>query len=426
MAPGYIALIITAVMLVLFVSQAFPLAITALLSAFAMCVFGLIDIKTVMAQFGTSNVFCVAGMMVVGAALFETGLAQLICDKIFAKSERNRTVFIITLLTAVVLFSAFLSNTTTAAMFLPVVAGIVAGSQNNKTTIKNSYILVGYAAGLGGCMTLMGSPTQHQLGNALLTSNGFEPMAFFYGVRGTLILLAVIILYFIFIGDRIMEKTFDFPEPEIDIPKKEKEAKRTGKEIYRMVMAGIIMVGCVTAIAMKWVSSGGGALIGATAVVVLGCIEPKKAISSINLSVVILLAALFAVSEGFNGSGAGEICVNAIFGLFGENVSPFILYAAIVLVSVLLTNVIDNIAAQALIGPIAIAIAIRLGINPMTMIFSVLCGCNVAYLTPISTPCITMTLTGGYRFRDYMRVGWPLSLVSYLAIILLFPLVYGF
>ena len=83
MSPDVIALIITAGMLLLFVLQVFPLAITALLAAFAMSAFNIINLNTIMEQFGTSNVFCVAGMMVVGSALFDTGLARLICDRIF-------------------------------------------------------------------------------------------------------------------------------------------------------------------------------------------------------------------------------------------------------------------------------------------------------------------------------------------------------
>lgn len=426
MSQGSIALIIVGVMLVMFITQLFPLEITAMLAAFAMAFTGIIDFKTVLSEFGTSNTFCVAGMMVVGAALFETGLAQFICSRILGKSGHRRIVFLATLLTSVTVFSSFLSNTTTTAMFLPVVAGVAANPDFKKTTVKNTYILVGYAAGLGGCMTLLGSPTQHQLANSVLENAGFASMGFFYGVRGTLVLMIIMILYFILLGDRIMDKKFNFEDVDKVTEVKETERKKTAHEIYKMIMSGVIMLGCIVSIAMKRVSSGAGALIGAVACVVFGCIDSKTAAKKINLNVVILLAGLFAVSDGFNISGAGQICVDAVFSLFGENTSPHILYAIVVMVSVLLTNVIDNIAAQALIAPIALAIALRTGINPTVMVFSVLAGCNVAYLTPISTPCITMTLDGGYRFRDYLTVGWPLSLLSYLGIIVLFPLIYGF
>ena len=174
MSNEVIALIIMAVMLILFLFQVFPLAVTAMLGALAMAAFGLTDLNRILAQFGTSNVFCVLGMMVVGGTLFETGLAVRLGSFILGKHKNNEKVFMTILIVTVTAFSSFLSNTTTTAMFMPVVAGIAASSEG-RITIKNTYMLIGFSATLGGCMTLMGSPTQHLLAQDLLASYGSEP-----------------------------------------------------------------------------------------------------------------------------------------------------------------------------------------------------------------------------------------------------------
>ncbi len=422
MSQASISLIIVAVMFVLLLTRLFPMCVTALLAAFAMAAFGIIDLKTILAQFGTSNVFCVLGMMIVGGALFETGAAQKLGNALLGKRALSERVFAIWLVVVVTCFSAFLSNTTTVAMFMPIVGGLVANS-NGRLTKKDTYMLIGYGATLGGCMTLVGSPTQHLMAQELLTSNGFAEMDFFYGLRGTLVGLLVLVLYILFAWKPIC-KTFDFPEiEEMPAPQKSADGKKAGS--IRMILSALILAGTILMIALKLVSSGAGALIGATAVVATRCIDIETAMRKVNWQIIALLGALFAVAEGFNTSGAGALCVEWLMGLFGESTTPYLLYAVMVAAAVLLTNVMDNIAAQALLGPIAMAIAIRTGIQPATMAFSVLMGCNIAYATPISTPCITMTLSGGYRFKDYLKVGVPLSLLSFLAVILLFPLIYG-
>ncbi len=421
MAQSSIALIIILVMMILFVIPKIPMPVTAMLAAFAMAIFGLIKVNDIMAQFGTSNVFCVLGMMVVGGTLFETGLAQKIGYFILGAGAKTEKLFMVILLITVTVFSAFLSNTTTTAMFIPIVAGVAATS-GGAIKKKNNIMLIGIAATVGGCASLMGSPSQHTLANTLLAENGIGEMSFFYGTKGTLVILAIIILYYLFIGSKLSNKVFDFDEvPDTDADQKEEKKFSP----YKMIMSGVILVASVTIIALKWVSSGGGALIGAVACVVFGCVDIETAFKKINWSVIMMLGGLFAVAVGFNSSGAGKVCVNAVFSLFGTNVSPYLIYCLVVFVAMVMTNVVDNIATQALIAPIALPLALQLGLNPVTVVFSVLVGCNIAFATPISTPPMTMSLVGGYRFKDYLKVGGLLSIITYIGVIVIFPLIYG-
>ena len=93
-------------------------------------------------------------------------------------------------------------------MFMPIAAGVCAQSEGNIKR-KNIMIAVGYASTIGVCATLMGSLTQHQLAQGILSENNYETMSFFYGMKGTAILLALMMIYFVTLGSKISGKMLD-------------------------------------------------------------------------------------------------------------------------------------------------------------------------------------------------------------------------
>ncbi len=421
MDQSTIALIITMATLILFVMQLFPIAVTALLAAIAMAVFGIIDFKDIMAQFGNANMFSIVCLMIMGATMFETGLAQKIGQALLGKWKDNEKAFVVVLLIVVAICASFFTMITTTAMFLPVVSS-VAQNSNGKISKKNTYMAVGFAATLGGCGTLIAFPSQHSLINNLLIESGNEPMSFFYGAKATAAMLIIMILYFTTIGRKIQEKTFNFQEKEDPL-----EEVPEGKEFktWKMVLSGIIMAITISLIVSGVLVSGVAALLGSTAMIVLGCIDIQTALRKVHWEIVVMAGALFAFASGFNRSGASSLCVNTILKIFGNDTSKFLLYAVMVLTAMILTYIIDNVAAAALVAPIALEIAQQFGLNATPVLFSILMGCNIAYATPISCPCISMTTSAGYRFNDYLRFGGPLSLLIYIGTIVLVPLMYG-
>lgn len=253
----------------------------------------------------------------------------------------------------------------------------------------------------------------------LLSKNGYSSMSFFYGLRGSLVLLAVMVGFYLLAGQRITSG-FSCPEPTVSAPPFQGESKSK----YRMVLSALILVGSITLIATGVVSSGAGALIGAVACVTLRITTLDRALERINWSIVMMLGALLAVSKAFDASGAGALCVQAMTRIFGAGGGVFA-FAAALAAAMILTNVVDNIATQALVAPIALELAVNAGLDPRAAVFCVLSACNIAYATPISTPCISMTLSGGYRFTDYFKLGAPLSILSLAALLAVFPLLYA-
>lgn len=143
-----IALIITVLVIISFSVQVIPLPLTAMLGALAMVVFGIIEPADAISAFGSDTVMMVAGVIIIGNAIFETGLAEKLGASILnlpiIGGKEKRLLLIVMIIITVL--SAFVSNTAAVAMFLPLVASI-AQSSNGK--IKEE-LLYGHGYCVGG------------------------------------------------------------------------------------------------------------------------------------------------------------------------------------------------------------------------------------------------------------------------------------
>ena len=139
MSSSTIALIILAITIVFFVSGKIPLSITAVGAALAMGIFGIIPFSSVFAGFSNDVTMMVIGSMVLGEALFETGVAQKIGSTIIKMVGTKEKVFIVTVVVVTAILSAFLSNTAVVAIMMPMIAATAASSRG-VITKKNTFM----------------------------------------------------------------------------------------------------------------------------------------------------------------------------------------------------------------------------------------------------------------------------------------------
>ena len=136
-----------------------------------------------------------------------------------------------------------------------------------------------------------------------------------------------------------------------------------------------------------------------------------------------------ACSQGFaagiEASGAGQLIADTAIEILGKNATPFVIMSVIVVVSMVLTNIMSNIATATMMFPIAIALAQGVGANATTYVIAVVIATQCAFSTPIGTPCVTQTMVGGYKFMDYVKIGLPINLLAVIASIILIPICYG-
>ena len=406
--------------IIMFVWEKLPLALTSMIVCIALVVTGVLDMDQAFAGFTDSNVILFVAMFIVGGALFETGMANKIGGIVtrFAKTERQ---LIVTIMLVTGLMSGFLSNTGTAAVLIPVVIGIAAKSGYSRSKLLMPLV---FAAAMGGNLSLLGAPG-NLIAQAALEEMGMKFAFFDYGKVGLPMLLAGI-LFFATIGYKLLP---DKPSVETETTFDE-EVDYSNVPVWKQNLALIILV--LTVLAMIFEDQIGISLsisgcIGAIVLILTGVISEKQALKSIDLQTIFLFGGTLSLASALEVTGAGEEIADTVIGLIGKNASPFLLLVAVFILACVMTNFMSNTATTALLVPISISIANGMGADPSAVVMATVIAGSCAYATPIGMPANTMVLApGGYKFRDYVKAGLPLIMVSTIVSLVLLPIFFPF
>lgn len=430
MSPAIISLIIFGVCVALYVWNKLPISVTALLGLAAMLLFDVVPFSEGFKNFGSSTVVLICGMMVVGKATFNTGLAQLIGRKVIslARGNERAIVMLATGLTAVI--SAFLSNIATLAMMISILTGICAGNKN--VHFKNVIMPVSVASVLGGAATLIGSTTQLTaqgiVQEYLGADNGFS--FFTFAVPGFLIII-LLVLFVGFVGYPLGKKIWG-NTPDYDLIPEEDTGNQAEPNTAKMpvmivifVVTMLLYVLCDTLKAyIPQLNVGTIALLSALACVLTGCISHKDALKSINWTVAIWFCASLGIAAGLNRSGGGELLANSFIGLFGTDISPYLLYAVLLVLVMVLTQFLSNSTVLAIVLPVAFSITESMGYNTYSFAVGLTIAGAMAVATPLANTTIGMSMIANYKFSDYIKYCGPITLVAMLVLLALVPVLW--
>ena len=160
--------------------------------------------------------------------------------------------------------------------------------------------------------------------------------------------------------------------------------------------------------------------------VVFGLVKPTEVYESVEWPVIVLLGSLIPIGSALESSGGTALIAQWI--LFAtEGLAPVVVLAILMIVTMSLSDVLNNVATALIAAPIGLEIAGRLGLNPDPFLMAVAVAASCAFLTPIGHKNNTIVMgPGGYRFGDYWRMGLPLEIlvvaVSLPAILFFWPL----
>ena len=180
-------LIILVITVALFIWGRVRADIVALTALAALLVLGILTPAEALAGFSSPIVIMMIGLFVVGGAIMQTGLAKLTGNKLMALSRGNETITFLLVMLVTSFIGAFVSNTGTVALMMPIIMSIAAGSG-----MQSSRFLMplAFAGSLGGMLTLIGTPPNLVI-DEVLTESGFKPLAFFSFFPVGIIVIAI-------------------------------------------------------------------------------------------------------------------------------------------------------------------------------------------------------------------------------------------
>jgi di/tricarboxylate transporter len=161
-------------------------------------------------------------------------------------------------------------------------------------------------------------------------------------------------------------------------------------------------------------------LAGAFAMFVSGCITPEEAYSRIEWKVLVLISALLGFGAAMETTGTGAWLAGGIVALAAD-ASPHILLGLFFVATMALTQPMSNQVAAVLMVPVAVATATALGLSPRPFAMMICVAASTSYLTPLEPSCLLVYGPGRYRFADFFRVGFPLTLVVFALAMVLVP-----
>lgn len=166
------------------------------------------------------------------------------------------------------------------------------------------------------------------------------------------------------------------------------------------------------------------AFIGVAIVLLTRCIDAEEAFSFIDGRLLAMLFAMLAVGAALDHSGAVGLIVGAASPWL-QGWPPFLFVFAIFALTSVLTELLSNNAVAVVVTPVAISLAMSLGMDPRPIALVVMMGASFGFATPIGYQCNTLIYgPGGYKFTDFVRFGAPLNLLMGVLCAILVPLLY--
>jgi len=190
-------------------------------------------------------------------------------------------------------------------------------------------------------------------------------------------------------------------------------------------LALAILLFMVVFAALNWLTMLKAATLAAAAMLITGCCSFGQARKSVEWNVLLVIAAALGLGRALEKTGATESIASGMLSLAGNN--PHIALLLVYLVAAVFTEVITSNAVAALIFPVAVSTAVRLGVSPMPFVISLMIAASASFATPIGYQTNLMVYgPGGYRFGDYFKAGIPLALIVGAVTVGFAPLIWPF
>lgn len=407
---------------ILWITEAIPLSITALLIPTLGVYLGVFDVKTAFSYFAHPLIFLFFGGFVLATALSKHEVDKFVAYKIVSLSGNKFLISVFFLMLATSLVSMWISNTSTTAMMMPLALGILATLQGKATEHIYTFTLLGiaYAASVGGIGTLVGSPP-NGIAAGILNLSFTDWLKFGIPVYLILFPLLFLILYIVF-------------RPPVNL-----KVEKTENISFEFTQQRLLVLLIFALTALAWIFSKQlahivgvkkyfDAVIAITAVILLvifRVIDWKDINRGVSWGTLLLFGGGIALSGIMKKTGTAKFIADWLVDVL-SSVSTFIFLLIIVLFVIFLTELMSNTATTALVAPILFEAAKSLDKPPEMLVIPAAVAASCAFMLPVATPPNAIVYGTGYiKQKDMMRVGFILNIVFALVLAAFFTLYIG-
>ena len=195
------------------------------------------------------------------------------------------------------------------------------------------------------------------------------------------------------------------------------EPRRTGKAPY--AIAGLLLMVALVATGLQPVHV--AAFAGATFILLAKVVTPEEAYRAVSWRAVFLVASILPVGRAVQSSGGADLLSSGLVGMAGS-CGPWMVLGALVLVAAVMSQTLDGSPTVVLLAPVCFTIAGRLGVDPRPFLMGISLAASAGYGTPFAHKAHLLVMgAGGYRVRDYLKVGMPLTVLVIALIVGLVP-----
>jgi sodium-dependent dicarboxylate transporter 2/3/5 len=422
------ALMILAVVAILWFSEGISLVATSMLIPILLVTTEIRTPQTALAPFFDPAVVLILGGFLLGRALSKYNLDKRLALLILSRSTGSGSSLLLTVMAVTAFLSMWISNTASAAIMIPIAIAVISRIRNEDTRNKYGKALVlgvAYAATLGGVASLVGSSPNPLAATYINSFLGIEFSFMSWLPFGVLLI------------------RFKLPKNIEEIRDlkwiSEKEYLKLGPMSLQQKLVVVIFTGVVglwlterlpdfMASALNW--SGHGipspivALMGGLSLLVLRLLDEKDISSEISWSSLLILGSGIALGGAMIDTGLSAYLAHQMGGL---GIFPaFLIIVILGVVAILVTMVASNTGAAVILIPVAIPLAIGLGIDPLLVTMVIAIAVSMDFALPAGTPPSTIAYsTGKVTMREMVTTGLMIDLIAVLVVTIVVVWIWG-
>ena len=196
---------------------------------------------------------------------------------------------------------------------------------------------------------------------------------------------------------------------------------RKPPDTRRAPLAAAIMLGVVLSVMFGYAPISVAAVVGGSVMVLTGCLNMEQAYRAIDWRAIFLIAGMLPLGTAMQSSGAATYIADQVMAFLGD-AGPWPVIMGLYIVTAMATMIIPTAALVVLMSPIVLSAMSDMGYAPETAMMAIAMAASASFTSPISHPANILVMgPGGYRFVDYLKVGVPLTIIVFIAVMILLP-----